>query len=63
MQERKPNQIMIELVESLTQAIGGASQIVHHHRDPRFIPVTDALRAVKDAVIETVIVPSKTVVI
>lgn len=48
MAERNPMVIMRELIESLSQAAGGAGQMVHQHRDPRWMSVRSNLELVRD---------------
>lgn len=45
----KPQPVILrELLESLNQAIGGASQIIHHLQEPRFMHIRDALEKTRD---------------
>lgn len=41
-------QLLNELIESLGQASGAASQIIHQHQDPRWITVREALDLAKE---------------
>ncbi len=51
-QERTQTQVLFELIESLTQAIGASSQLVHLAGNPvGFITIRDALSLTKDGVI------------
>jgi len=52
MTERSEAQVRFELVESLTQAIGASSQLVHLTGNPvGFMAIRDALSLTKDGVI------------
>lgn len=52
MPERTQSQVIFELVESLTQAIGATSQLVHLTGHPmEFVTIRDVLSGVKDGVI------------
>lgn len=42
--------ILKELAESLSQAIGGCSQLVHQLRDPRFMQIREALELTQEGV-------------
>lgn len=51
-QSRTESQVLFELIESLTQAIGATSQLVHLTGNPiGFITIRDALSLMKDGVI------------
>lgn len=40
--------VLNTLIESLAQAAGGASQLVHHHQDPRFVILRTAIDEARD---------------
>lgn len=42
--------LMIELVESIQQASGACSQLLHHLQNPGFIPMREALDLTKEGV-------------
>lgn len=42
-------------VDGITKAVGGAGQMVHHHQDPRFIPIYQKLSAIRDKTIKIAI--------
>lgn len=42
--------LLNELVESLGQAVGAASQIIHLHQDPRWMMVREALELAREGV-------------
>jgi hypothetical protein len=49
----KPQTVIIrEMLESLNQAIGGASQLIHHLQEPRLMHVRQALEITRDACAE-----------
>lgn len=39
-----------DLISSLNQALGAASQIIHMHQDPRWMMIRDALELTKEGV-------------
>lgn len=43
--------LLAKFVDGLTKAEGAASHMVHHHMDPRFIPIRDKLYAIKNKAI------------
>ena len=40
--------VLAELIQALTQASGGASQLIHMLQDPRFIVIREAIDMMKD---------------
>ena len=44
--------LLNQLVESLGQAAGGASQLIHTIRDPRFIVIREAIELAKEGVLQ-----------
>ncbi len=48
-----------ELAESLAQAIGGCSQLVHQMADPRFIMIRQALELAKEGIMTMSTVQTK----
>ena len=51
--------LLNELIESLAQAAGGASQLVHHMRDPRWMGIRDIIELVQGGVLEVATVSTK----
>lgn len=47
MTDKNPYQILHELIDGLTQASGGASQLIHQHQDPRLMMVREAIELTK----------------
>lgn len=44
------SRLLAELIESLTQAAGAASQLIHHMQHPGFIVVREAIDLTKEGV-------------
>lgn len=44
--------ILKEFVDGITKAVGGAGQMVHHHQDPRFIPLYQRLSLIREKTIK-----------
>lgn len=52
MTKKKPQpQILNELIDGLTQAIGASGQIIHQHQDPRFLEIRSSLELAKQGCI------------
>lgn len=51
MTKRTPSQVIREMIDGLTQAAGGAGQMIHHHRDPRWIDAEKIIEEIKKGVI------------
>lgn len=49
---RNQIQMLKELSESLNQAIGGATQLAHAQRDPRFLMIRQALELMQEGIME-----------
>ncbi len=47
-EERSPARVLNEAIDGLSQAIGAASQMIHHHSEPRFLAIRDALELTKE---------------
>lgn len=51
MTKRGPAMVVREMIDSLTQAAGGAGQMIHHHKDPRWIDAEKLIEKIKEGVI------------
>ena len=52
MNPRTQSQVLFEMIESLTQAVGATSQLIHLAGHPmEFVTIRDMLAGVKDGVI------------
>lgn len=49
---RSQIQMLKELSESLNQSIGGATQLAHAQRDPRFLMIRQALELMQEGIME-----------
>jgi len=49
---RNQIQLLKDLAESLNQAIGGATQLAHAHRDPRFLMIRQSLELMQEGIME-----------
>lgn len=52
MRDEKVPAVLKKFVDGITKAHGGASQMVHHHQDPRFIPIYKKLGMIKEKSID-----------
>lgn len=47
--------LLKKFTDGLTKAVGGSSQLVHQHQDPRFIPIYKKLSMIRDRTIKIAI--------
>lgn len=47
--------LLKKFTDGLTKAVGGTSQMVHQHQDPRFIPIYKKLSLIRDRTIKIAI--------
>ena len=57
MSEKTESQLLVEFMDGLSNAIGASSQIIHHHRDPRWMGLREMLSKVKDMVMTVAVNP------
>lgn len=48
MRDPKIPALLKKFVDGITKAHGAAGQMVHHHQDPRFIPLYQKLSLIKE---------------
>lgn len=50
--------LLNELIESLTQAAGATTQLLHAHQDPRWMIIREALELSKDGIAQVATIPA-----
>lgn len=51
MTDKTAPQLLNELVESITQAAGACSQLIHVHQDPRWMTIREMLDLFKEGIV------------